>query len=70
MQSCKMTKTRMKTALLHTFNPLPPPTKNLEVEGVARMGNETKEREIEGVNSETEGLDSENDGLDNRFIPL
>ena len=32
----------------------PPPQNNfLEIEGVDRMGNETEEREIEGVDSET-----------------
>ena len=35
-----------------------PPQKNiLEIEGVDRMGNETEEMKIEGVDSETEGVD-------------
>ena len=38
----------------------PPPNNILEIEGVERMGNETEEREIEGVDSETEGVDSYN----------
>ena len=47
-----------------------PPPKNIpEIEGVARMGNETEEREIEGVDSETEGVDSDNEGLDNEVLP-
>ena len=33
------------------------------------MGNETEEREIEGVDSETEGVDSDNEGVDNKFLP-
>ena len=32
------------------------------------MGNETKEREIEGVESETEGVDSYNEGLDKEVL--
>ena len=32
----------------------------MEIEVVDRMGNETEEREIEGVDSETEGVDSDN----------
>ena len=31
----------------------PPPKNIVEIEGVDRMGNETEEREIEGVDSET-----------------
>ena len=58
MQSCQMMKTTMKTALLQTLTP--PPNNILEIEGVDRMGNETEEREIEGVGSETEVVDSEN----------
>ena len=38
----------------------PPPKHILKIEGVERMGNETEEREIEGVESETEGVDSDN----------
>ena len=38
----------MTTALLQTLTP-----NILEIEGVDRMGNETNEREIEGVDSET-----------------
>ena len=37
-----------------------PLKKILEIEGVDRMGNETEEREIEGVDYETEGVESEN----------
>ena len=33
------------------------------------MGNETKEKEIEGVDSETEGMDSDNEGVDNKVLP-
>ena len=33
------------------------------------MGNETKERELEGVESETEGVDSDNEVVDNKVIP-
>ena len=33
------------------------------------MGNETEEREIEGVESETEGMDSDNEGVDNEVLP-
>ena len=33
------------------------------------MGNETEEREIEGVDSETEGVEAENDGVDNKVLP-
>ena len=32
----------------------------METEGLDRMGNETEEREIEGVESKTEGMDSDN----------
>ena len=34
----------------------------MEIERVERMGNETEEREIEGV-------DSENEGVDNKVLP-
>ena len=47
----------------------PPPNNILETEGVDRMGNETEEREIEGVESETEGVDSDNEGVDNKVLP-
>ena len=47
----------------------PPPNNILEVEGADRMGNETEEREIEGVGSETEGVDSDNEGVDNEVLP-
>ena len=43
----------MTTVLLQK---LPPPNNILEIEGVDRMGNETEEREIEGVDYETEGV--------------
>ena len=33
------------------------------------MGNETEERELEGVDSETEGVDSDNEGVDNKVLP-
>ena len=33
------------------------------------MGNETEERELEGVDYETEGVDSDNEGVDNKVIP-
>ena len=57
----------MKIALLQT---LTPPLNNiLKVEGVDRMGNETEEREIEGVDSETEGVDSYNEGVDKKDLP-
>ena len=39
----------------------PPPKNILETEGVGRMGNETEEREIEGMDSETEGVYSDNE---------
>ena len=45
-----------------------PPKNILEIEGVDRMGNETKKREIEGVDSETEGVDSDNEGVDNKVL--
>ena len=32
------------------------------------MGDETEEREIEGVDSETEGVDSDNEGVDNKVL--
>ena len=47
----------------------PPPNNILEIEGVDRMGNETEEKEIEGVKYETEGVDSCNEGVDNKFLP-
>ena len=62
-----MIKTTTKTALLQTLTP--PPNNILEIEGVDRMGNETEEREPEGVDSETEGVDSYNEGVDNKFLP-
>ena len=47
-----------------------PHTNNImEIEGVDRMGNETEEREIEGVESETEGVDSDNEGVENKVLP-
>ena len=39
----------------------PPKNKIMEIEGVDGVDNETKEREIEGVDSETEGVDSYNE---------
>ena len=33
------------------------------------MGNETEERKIEGVDSETEGVDSDNEVVDNKVLP-
>ena len=33
------------------------------------MGNETEEREIEGLNSKTEGVDSDNEGVYNKVLP-
>ena len=33
------------------------------------MGNKTKEKEIEGVDSETEGMDSDNEGVYNELLP-
>ena len=47
----------------------PPPNNILEIEGVDRMGNETEERELEGVDSETEGVDSDNEGVDKKVLP-
>ena len=41
----------------------------MKTEVVDRMGNETKEREIEGVDSETEVMDSYNEGGDNEVLP-
>ena len=32
------------------------------------MGNETEEKEIEGVESETEGVESDNEGVDNEVL--
>ena len=43
----------------------PPQNNILEIEGVDRMGNETEEREIEGMYSETEGAYSYKKGVDN-----
>ena len=40
----------------------------METEGVERMGNETEEREIEGVDSETEGTESYNEGVDSKVL--
>ena len=48
----------MTKALLQTS--IPPINDILETEGVDIMGNETEEREIEGVDSETEVMDSDN----------
>ena len=56
----------MKTALLQT---LIPPNNILVIEGVDRIGNETEEREIEGVDSETEGVESDNAGVDKKVLP-
>ena len=67
MQSCQMMKTTIKTALLQTLTP--PPNNILEIEGVGRMGNETEESKIEGVDSETEGVYSDNEGVDNEVLP-
>ena len=58
----------MKTALLQTLTP-PSPNNILEIEGVERMGNETEERELEGVDSETEGVESDNEGVDKEVLP-
>ena len=33
------------------------------------MGNETKEREIEGLEYETKGMDSYNEGVENKVQP-
>ena len=33
------------------------------------MGNETEEREIEGVDSETDRVESDNEGVDNKVLP-
>ena len=33
------------------------------------MGNETEERGVEGVGSETEGVDTDNEGVDNKVLP-
>ena len=33
------------------------------------MGNETEEKEIEGVKYETEGVDSYNVGVENKVLP-
>ena len=33
------------------------------------MGNETEERETEGVDSETEGVDSDNEGVEKKVLP-
>ena len=53
----------MTTDLLQTLTP--PQNNILETEGVERMGNETEESKIEGVDSETEGVDSDNKGVYN-----
>ena len=68
MQLCQMMKATTKTALLQTLNPLPP-NNTTEIEGVDRMGNETEERKIEGVDSNTEGVESENEGVDKKVLP-
>ena len=57
----------MNTALLQTLDPSP--NNILEIEGVNRVGNETEEREIEGLGSETEGVDSDNEGLKIKVLP-
>ena len=66
MKYCQMTKKTMTTSLLQK---LTLPQKYWESEGVGIMGNETEEREIEGVHSETEGVDSDNEGLDSELLP-
>ena len=63
----------MTTALLQKLSPLP--NNIMETERVDRMGNETEEnkmeglnnegREIERVDSETEGMGSDNEGVHN-----
>ena len=65
MQSCQMTKTTTTTALIQT---LTDPKKILESEGVDRTRNETEEREVEGVDSETEVMDSDNEGVDKEVL--
>ena len=50
-----MIETMTTIALLQKLTP--PPNNILEIERVDRMGNETEEREIEAVDSETEGMD-------------
>ena len=57
----------MTTYLLQTLTP--PPDDILETEGVDIMGNETEEREIEGVEYETEGMDSNIEGVNNEVLP-
>ena len=47
----------------------PPKNKIMEIEGVDGVDNETKEREIEGVDSETEGVDSYNEWFYKYVLP-
>ena len=56
----------MTKALLQT---LTPQKHILEIEGVDRMFNETEEREIEEVYSETEGVYSYNEVVDKKVLP-
>ena len=57
MQLCQMMKKTMKKALLQTLTP--PPNNIMEIEGVDRMGNETKER-YDGDGTPIEAALSEN----------
>ena len=41
----------------------------MENEGVDRMGNETEDREIKGVEYKNEGMESDNKGVVNKVIP-
>ena len=66
MQSCQMTE-KNEDSLASGIDP--PPNNIMGIEGVDRMVNETEEREIEGVGSETEGVDSENEGVYNKVLP-
>ena len=66
MTFLKLKSDEVTISLASDIDPPPPQNNILEIEGVDRMGNETEEREIEGVDSETEGVDSCNKGVDNR----
>ena len=66
MQSCQMTKKNDEYSLASDSDP--PLNSIMKIEGVDRKGNETEDREIEGVDSETEGVDSDNEGVDNKVL--
>ena len=48
----------------------PPPNNILVIQGVDRMVNETEERKLEGVYSETKGVDSDNEWVKKKSYPL